>query len=53
MALFLSPINKVVKAELKRRIEEAASNRDAASPLSVSDVYSENNGFLWGFGPLG
>ena len=41
------------KAELKRRIEEAASNRDAASPLSVSDVYSENNGFLWGFGPLG
>ena len=33
------------KAAMKRRIEEAASNRDAGSPLSVSDVYRANNSF--------
>lgn len=33
------------KAAMKRRIEVAASNRDAGSPLSVSDVYRDNNSF--------
>jgi hypothetical protein len=33
------------KAAMKRRIEVAASNRDAGSPLSVSDVYRANNSF--------
>ena len=30
------------KAELKRRIEEVANNRDANNPQSVSDIYAEN-----------
>ena len=33
------------KTAMKRRIEVAASNRDAGSPLSVSDVYRANNSF--------
>ena len=33
------------KKDMKRRIEESANNRDAGSPLSVSDVYRENNEF--------
>jgi len=33
------------KTAMKRRIEEAANNRDAGSPLSVSDVYRGNNSF--------
>lgn len=35
------------KAAMKRRIEEAANNRDAGSPLSVSDVYRANNPFWY------
>jgi hypothetical protein len=35
------------KAAMKRRIEVAASNRDAGSPLSVSDVYRGNNSFWY------
>lgn len=31
------------KAALKRRIEEAANNRDAARPSSISDIYNEND----------
>ena len=34
------------KAAMKRRIEEAANNRDAGHPLTISDVYLENNEFL-------
>ena len=33
------------KKDMKRRIEEAADNRDAGSPLSVSDIYTANNPF--------
>ena len=33
------------KKDMKRRIEEAANNRDAGSPLSVSDIYLSNNPF--------
>jgi len=33
------------KANMKRRIEEAANNRDAGSPLSVSDIYVANDEF--------
>jgi len=33
------------KAELKRRIEIMAENRDAGSPESVSDIYAENDDF--------
>jgi len=33
------------KQAMKRRIEEAANNRDAGSPLKVSDIYAENNWF--------
>tara|TARA_R110002167_G_scaffold88894_3_gene239589 strand:+ start:381 stop:1094 length:714 start_codon:yes stop_codon:yes gene_type:complete len=33
------------KVEMKRRIEEAADNRDAGSPLSVTDIYVGNNDF--------
>jgi hypothetical protein len=36
------------KKDMKKRIEEAASNRDAGHPLSVSDVYLENNEFFFG-----
>jgi len=36
------------KAAMKRRIEEAANNRDAGQPLTVSDVYLENNEFFFG-----
>jgi hypothetical protein len=36
------------KAQLKRRIEEAANNRDAGMGDSVSDVYNENNEFFFG-----
>jgi len=35
------------KTAMKRRIEVAASNRDAGSPLSVSDVYRANNPFWY------
>lgn len=35
------------KTAMKRRIEEAANNRDAGSPLSVSDVYRGNNSFWY------
>ena len=35
------------KTAMKRRIEVAASNRDAGSPLSVSDVYRGNNSFWY------
>lgn len=35
------------KAALERRIEEAANNRDAGSPLSISDVYLSNNSFWY------
>jgi hypothetical protein len=34
------------KTAMKRRIEEAANNRDAGSPLQVSDIYGENN-YQW------
>ena len=33
------------KVEMRRRIEEAADNRDAGSPLSVTDIYVGNNDF--------
>ena len=33
------------KQAMKRRIEESADNRDAGSPLQVSDIYAENNWF--------
>jgi hypothetical protein len=33
------------KQQMKRRIEEAANNRDAGSPLTVSDIYVANNEF--------
>ena len=36
------------KIAMKRRIEEAANNRDAGSPLAVSDIYNENNRYWWG-----
>jgi len=35
------------KAELKRRIEVAANNRDAANPESVRDIYAENVDFYY------
>lgn len=35
------------KAELKRRIETAAQNRDAGESESVSDVHAENNDFFY------
>lgn len=35
------------KAELRRRIEIMAQNRDAGSSESISDIYSEN-GLFWG-----
>ena len=34
------------KTAMKRRIQEAANNRDAGSPLQVSDIYGENN-YQW------
>ena len=36
------------KNMLKRRIEEASSNRDANEPESVQDIYIENDQFLYG-----
>ena len=33
------------KMLMKRRIEEAANNRDAGSPLSVTDIYTANHEF--------
>jgi hypothetical protein len=36
------------KAALKRRIEEAAQNRDVGDSESVSDIYIENDDFLYG-----
>lgn len=36
------------KAALKRRIEEAANNRDAGMGESVSDIYNENNEYFFG-----
>ena len=35
------------KAQMKRRIEEAADNRDAGHPLSVSDIYVANDEFMF------
>lgn len=35
------------KAELKRRIEEAANNRDAANPQSVEDIYVQNDDYFY------
>jgi hypothetical protein len=36
------------KQALKRRIEEAAQNRDAGDPESISDIYIENDDFFYG-----
>lgn len=36
------------KDDLKRRIEEASQNRDAGDPESISDIYSENDDYLYG-----
>tara|TARA_R100001163_G_scaffold63972_1_gene57049 strand:- start:375 stop:1142 length:768 start_codon:yes stop_codon:yes gene_type:complete len=35
------------KMLMKRRIEEAANNRDAGSPLSVTDIYTTDSEFLF------
>ena len=35
------------KADMKRRIEEAANNRDAGHPISVSDIYVANDEFMF------
>ena len=35
------------KADMKRRIEEAANNRDAGHPISVSDIYVANDEFMY------
>lgn len=35
------------KINLKRRIEEAANNRDVGDSESISDVYNDNDQFLW------
>jgi len=35
------------KTQMKRRIEEAADNRDAGHPLSVSDIYVANDEFMF------
>ena len=40
------------KQALKRRIEEAANNRDAGMGESVSDIYNENNDYYYGFGKI-
>ena len=32
---------------MKRRIEEAANNRDAGHPISVSDIYVANDEFMY------
>lgn len=36
------------KMALKRRIEEAANNRDVGEPESISDIYVENDDFFYG-----
>jgi len=41
---------KDTKAGLKRRIEEAANNRDAGDSPSVSDIHAENNDIFHGSG---
>ncbi len=41
----------VQKQAMKKRIEESASNRDAGSPLTVSDVYRANNAFWYSRSP--
>ena len=35
------------KQDLRRRITEAAANRDADNPLTVSDIYTANNRFWY------
>ena len=35
------------KLMMKRRIEEAANNRDAGSPLSITDIYTTDSEFLF------
>jgi hypothetical protein len=42
------------KMMLKQRIEEAAQNKDAGRPDTISDVTGYNNGgYGWGSGPMG
>jgi hypothetical protein len=37
------------KAAMLKRIEDAAANRDANEPATVTDVYADGNyGFPWG-----
>lgn len=36
------------KGDLKRRIEEAAGNRDAGESQSISDIYIENDDYFYG-----
>lgn len=36
------------KQLMKRRIEEASNNRDAAQPETVQDIYIENDNFFYG-----
>lgn len=38
-------INLARKEELKQRIIDAAANRDAANPISVTDIYRSNDDF--------
>lgn len=40
------------KGALKRRIEEAANNRDAGAGDSISDVHNENNDYFFGISDL-
>ena len=35
------------KLDMRKRIEQAASNRDAGSPITITDVYKVNNEFLY------
>ena len=35
------------KAELTKRITDAAANRDADNPLTVTDIYMANNRFWY------
>jgi hypothetical protein len=36
-----------MKADLSARITQAAANRNAGEPQSVSDIYAENNWYWW------
>ena len=36
-----------MKAEMRKRIEEMAQNRDAEQPESISDIYAENNDYYY------